>query len=170
MRSRVLAGSIVVLLLSSGVALGHAGPPIPLVSNRIVGLYKVSVWADPDSTDDGTAAGRFWITFATPPPPGTRVQVGISPLDRAGPTIEGTAQSDVRNASQWFSALVMDHEGRFQMRVAIDGPLGPAAVEAEVDATYDLRPAPGLVVVYLVPFIAVGFLWLKHLLRRRKQS
>ena len=87
MRSHVLVGSIVVLLFTSGPALGHAGPPIPLVSNRIVGPYKVSIWADPDSTDDGTAAGRFWITFGTPPPPGTRVQVAIRPLDRAGPTI-----------------------------------------------------------------------------------
>ena len=122
MRSHVLVGSIAVLLFTSGPALGHAGPPIPLVSNRIVGPYKVSIWADPDSTDDGTAAGRFWITFGTPPPPGTRVQVAIRPLDRAGPTIEAPAQSEARNASQWFSALVMDHEGRFQVRVTIDGP------------------------------------------------
>ena len=63
-RPHVLVGSIVVLLFTSGPALGHAGPPIPLVSNRIVGPYKVSIWADPDSTDDGTAAGRFWITVA----------------------------------------------------------------------------------------------------------
>jgi hypothetical protein len=159
-----------VLMFTSGPALGHAGPPIPLVSNRIVGPYKVSVWADPDSTDDGTAAGRFWITFGTPPPPGTRVQVAIWPLDRAGATIEATAQSETRNAAQWFSALVMDHEGRFQVRVTIDGSLGPATVDAEVDATYDLRPSPGLVVVYLVPFIAVGFLWLKLLLRRRHKG
>ena len=122
MRSHVLVGSIAVLLFTSGPALGHAGPPIPLVSNRIVGPYKVSIWADPDSTDDGTAAGRFWITFGTPPPPGTRVQVAIRPLDRAGPTIEAPAQSEAKNASQWFSALVMDHEGRFQVRVTIDGP------------------------------------------------
>jgi hypothetical protein len=167
---RVPAATAVVLVLTSGVALGHAGPPIPLVSNRIVGPYKVSIWADPDSTDDGTAAGRFWITFGTPPPSGTRVQVAIRPLDRAGPPVEAPAQSEAKNAAQWFSALVMDHEGRFQVRVTIDGPLGPAAVEADVDATYDLRPPPGLVVVYLVPFIAVGFLWLKLLLRRRHQG
>ena len=170
MRSHVLVGSIAVLMFTSSPVLGHAGPPIPLVSNRTVGPYKVSIWADPDSTDDGTAAGRFWITFGTPPPPGTRLQVAIRPLDRAGPTIGATAQSEARNASQLFSTLVMDHEGRFQVRVTIDGPLGPAAVEAEVDATYDLRPPPGLVVVYLLPFVAVGFLWLKLLLRRRKQS
>ena len=164
-RSHVLVGSVVVLLFTSGPALGHAGPPIPLVSNRIVGPYKVSIWADPDSTDDGTAAGRFWITLARR----RRRARGAGrdqPLDRAGPTIGATAQSEAGNASQLFSALVMDHEGRFQVRVTIDGPLGPAAVEAEVDATYDLRPPPGLVVVYLLPFVAVGFLWLKLLPRR----
>jgi hypothetical protein len=61
----------------------------------------------------------------------------------------------------------MDHEGRFHVRVTIDGPLGRAEVEADVDATYDLRPPPAMIAVYLLPFVAVGFLWVKLLLRRR---
>jgi hypothetical protein len=40
-------------------------------------------------------------------------------------------------------------------------------VESEVDATYDLRPAPALLLLYLMPFVAVGLLWAKLLLRRR---
>jgi hypothetical protein len=43
-----------------------------------------------------------------------------------------------------FAALRMDHEGRFAVRVAIDGPLGAATVTSAVDATYDLRPPPVL--------------------------
>ena len=53
------------------------------------------------------------------------------------------------------------------MRVAIDGPLGLAEVTSAVDATYDLRPAPVLFVVYLLPFLVVGFFWVKVLRRRR---
>ncbi len=61
----------------------------------------------------------------------------------------------------------MDHEGPFAVRVAIDGPLGPAEVTSAVDATYDLRPAPVLFVVYLLPFLVLGFFWVKVLRRRR---
>jgi hypothetical protein len=50
---------------------------------------------------------------------------------------------------------------------AIDGPLGPAEARAEVDATYDLRPAPAMMLVYLMPFVLVGLLWLKALRRGR---
>ena len=48
------------------------------------------------------------------------------------------------------SALLMDHEGRFAVRAAIEGPLGPAAVDAEVEATYDLRPPPIMLAVYVI--------------------
>jgi hypothetical protein len=47
--------------------------------------------------------------------------------------------------------------------------LGRAAVDCQVDATYDLRPAPGLIGLYLVPFVLVGGLWVKMLLRRRQR-
>jgi hypothetical protein len=40
-------------------------------------------------------------------------------------------------------------------------------VDSTVDATYDLRPARGLIALYLLPFLAIGALWAKVLLRRR---
>ena len=49
----------------------------------------------------------------------------------------------------------------------IEGPLGPATVD-DVDATYDLRPPAGMIVVYLIPFVGIGFLWVKLLLKRRR--
>jgi hypothetical protein len=61
----------------------------------------------------------------------------------------------------------MDHEGRFAVEVRIDGPLGGASVQSQVNATYDLRPPPGFMVLYLFPFVAIGALWMKVLLRRR---
>ena len=45
-----------------------------------------------------------------------------------------------------------------------------AEVEANVDATYDLRPAPIMMAVYLMPFVLVGFLWVKLLVRRRQNE
>ena len=56
------------------------------------------------------------------------------------------------------------------MQVTIDGPLGRAAIDAEVTATYDLRPAPFVIVLSIVPFVLVGLLWTKLLMRRRKAA
>jgi hypothetical protein len=62
---------------------------------------------------------------------------------------------------------VLDHEGPFAVHVDVEGPLGRAGVDARVDATYDLRPAPYMLAWYLGPFVIVGILWTRLLLRRR---
>jgi hypothetical protein len=151
--------------------LAHDGPPYPIVSDRLTGPYAVSVWTDPDTTDDGSAGGQFWIVLrqrdGTGVPDGTRATVSIAPRDRAG-TLRTSATEPVEgNLSRQFAAIVMDHEGWFRVTVAIDGPLGVATIDSEVEGTYDLRPAPGLLVLYMMPFVLIGFLWLKLVLRRR---
>jgi hypothetical protein len=149
----------------------HDGPPFPIVSDRVTGNYRASIWTDPDATDDGSAGGQFWIILEgsdrAPVPAGTRVSIAATPVDRAGPTVTVQA-APTQAAGRQFGAVVMDHEGRFRVHVAIDGPLGPASIDTEVDATYDLRPPPIMLVVYAIPFLIVGFLWLKLLLRRRR--
>jgi len=52
--------------------------------------------------------------------------------------------------------------------VIVDGPAGAMTLDTRVDATYDLRPPLPLLAVYLLPFLAVGFLWTLRLVRRRR--
>ena len=163
---------VAALLLLDRALAAHDGPPFPIVSDRISGPYSITVWTDPDTTDDGTAGGQFWVTLEATGsvktvPAGTIATVSIRPLDRDGPPREGRSSPVAGDAGRQFVALVMDHEGRFAVRVTVDGPRGRGQVESEVAATYDLRPPPGLVLVYLLPFVAIGALWLKVLLRRR---
>jgi hypothetical protein len=89
-------------------------------------------------------------------------------LDREGPTRESRADPVKGKVGRQFVALVIDHEGPFGVHLTIDGPLGRAVVDSQVDATYDLRPAPWLIALYLLPFLAIGALWGKVLLRRRR--
>jgi hypothetical protein len=133
----------------AALASAHSGPPYPIVSNRIIGAYQVSVWTDPDATDDGSAAGRFWVvldaaTKAPGIPPETRVSLTIRPTDRQDLLITASAEPEARDTSRRFAVFVMDHEGHYDVQVAIDGPLGPASLDEGVDATYDLRPQPAL--------------------------
>ena len=152
----------------------HSGPPFPILSERIAGPYRISIWADPDATDDGAAAGQFWVMLqpARPKagesvPADTHVDVAIRPIDRAGGRQEGRAAPVNADASRQFIALLMDHEGPFGVHVTVNSALGSADVEAATDATYDLRPRPILIVLFVLPFVLVGFVWGKLLIRRR---
>ena len=153
----------------------HDGPPFPILSDRVEGAYTISVWTDPDTTDDGSNGGQFWVMIgrrdgAGPVPPATRATVTAVPLDRAGPTRTGAAAPVRDDATTQFAGLVLDHEGRFRIRVSVDGPLGTATLESEVSATYDQRPPPLMIAVSLMPFLLVGLLWARLLLRRRKAA
>ncbi len=159
-------------LLSVESATAHSGPPFPILSNRIAGAYDISIWSDPDTTDDGSAGGQFWVVLKAVGrgpgiPAATVVTVAIRPLDREGPTRTGRAVPVNGAADNQFVALLMDHEGPFGVRVTVDSSLGRAEVESRAEATYDLRPSRGLIVIYLLPFVAVGALWMKVLWRRR---
>jgi hypothetical protein len=181
MMARLLLCAMLVCLVSPSPTDAHDGPPFPIVSERVVGPYIVSVWTDPDATDDGSPGGQFWIVLRRRSdeggphardslPLGTSATIAIRPLDRpngSGPPHTVRAEPVDGNLSRQFAALLMDHEGRFAVHVTIDGPLGRTAVDAEVEATYDLRPPPMMIFVYLLPFVLVGALWAKLLLRRR---
>jgi len=164
---------IAMVLAPQPILHAHSGPPFPVLSNRIIGAYDISIWTDPDSTDDKTPAGKFWIVIDPSSrggsiPAGTRATVTIKALDRPGEAISGPTQPVEGSVSRQFVALLMDHEGPFAVQVDVDGPLGHANVDSKVDATYDLRPAPIMLAVYIFPFVAVGALWVKVLMRRRR--
>lgn len=160
------------LLSATSRLVAHDGPPFPIVSDQRAGPYTISVWTDPDTTDDGTAGGQFWVMLSLqdgsrPVPPDTRATIVTRPIDRPGEP-ESVRTEPVRDdPSTQFGAVLFNHEGRFSVQVSVNGPLGRATVDSEVAATYDLRPPPLTVVLYLMPFIVVGLIWTKLLLRRR---
>jgi hypothetical protein len=159
--------------LSILVADAHDGPPFPILSDHTSGPYLISIWTDPDTTDDGSPGGQFWVRVHRagqpgPVPPETRATVTIAAVDRAGPELRAAASPVRGDVSNQFAGLVMDHEGRFTVRVTVDGPLGTAMVEAVTDATYDVRPPRGLLALYLAPFLLVGLLWGRLIIRRRR--
>jgi hypothetical protein len=153
----------------------HSGPPYPIVEDRVVGSYHIALWADPDATDDRSAAGKFWITLRPVQegraiPAGTDVQVRIRPLDRPGEERLALAEPIAGDVTRQFAALVMDHEGPFAVVVRIDGALGSGELDATADATYDLRPRPALIALFIMPFVLVGIVWGKLLIKRRMHA
>jgi hypothetical protein len=167
----ILATSLV--LASSSITFAHSGPPFPIVTDAVHGPYTISIWTDPDATDDGTPGGQFWIvieasTQGRTVPPDTRATVSIQGLERQRAALRASAAPVRGDVTNQFAALVMDHEGPYAVHVGLSGSLGEASIESKVDATYDLRPPPYMLIWYLMPFLLVGFLWSRLLLRRRK--
>lgn len=169
------AACAVTVTLSIAFVRAHDGPPFPILSDHTSGPYLISIWTDPDTTDDGSAGGQFWVRLhradgAGAVPPETRATVTIRPAQRDGSERRASASPVRGDVSNQFAALVMDHEGRFAVRVMVEGPLGVATADAVTDATYDLRPPRPLLVVYAVPFVLVGLLWGRLLIRRRRSN
>lgn len=176
MRDSVRVAAISWLALcGTPVVRAHSGPPFPIVSNRPAGPYVVSIWTDPDTTSDQSAAGQFWVMLdpaqtSIALPGDTRAQVSAAPSDRAGATQSAATAPVNGDVTRQFAAVRLDHEGPFAIRVSITGPLGAATVESAVDATYDQRPGRAMLLLYLMPFLIVGFLWTKLLVSRRRTA
>ena len=173
-RRTARAWTAALMVVVPATVAAHSGPPYAVVTQAIAGPYRLSLWTDPDATDDRTPGGQFWVVIEPrgdgAVPPATRARVAIRPLDRTvdAPYVEAAAEPVDGDVTRQYAGLVMDHEGPFAVRVIVDGPWGGGAIGTRVQATYDLRPPLPLMGVYLLPFLAVGFLWTARLLRRRR--
>jgi hypothetical protein len=176
-RQRTRSFVAALALVTAGTVLrAHSGPPFPIVTDAVRGPYTISIWTDPDATGDGTPGGQFWIVLAPSAtgatlPADTRATISVRPAAPPSPSRSAThstrtapVRGDITNQ---FGAVLMDHEGPYAVEVEVTGPLGPATMNAMVDATYDLRPPPYMLIWYLFPFLLVGFLWTRLILRRR---
>lgn len=164
---------VVLGLLAAGVASGHEGPPFPILNDATAGPYRVSIWTDPDVSEDPQASlGRFWVLVhgaADGKAAGdARVTVSVEAAAPPEARASAVATRDASEASRYLSVLRLAREGRFTVTATVVGPTGTATVMAPVDATYDTRPARGMMLVFLMPFVLVGGLWVLALRRRRR--
>jgi hypothetical protein len=155
-------------LLPAGLARAHQGPPFPLLEDRRVGPFVASVWTDPDIGN-----GTFYVILDAPEgrrlPAATQVRVGVVPA--SGPPAEAVCPgvSQPAHAGARYVAIVpFPHGGMWRVRVFLDSAQGGGILTSSVEATPDGTIGPIGLAVYLMPFLAVGFLWLKATLRRRE--
>jgi hypothetical protein len=173
-RTRAFA-AVLTGIAASAALRAHSGPPFPIVTDAVRGPYTISVWTDPDATDDGTPGGQFWIVIAPSTkgstlPGDTRATISVRPSAQSPSqaTFQSTRTEPVRgDLANQFGAVRMDHEGPYAVHIEVSGAMGSATMDTTVDATYDLRPPPYMLIWYLVPFVLAGLLWTRLLLRRR---
>jgi hypothetical protein len=158
---------VVVLLVFANTINAHEGPPFPLFVDQKTGRYVVSVWTDPDV---GTAL-FFVIVNAEKPaelPADLRVQLAVQPVSgRLPEAFYSTVRENLQGQTQYRADVHFDAQELWRVRVRLESAAGNAETVATVEAT---PPGYGRwdLLLYLVPFLAVGLLWAMALLRKMK--
>ena len=154
------------MLIFAEVASAHEGPPFPLFVERKVDPYAVSVWTDPD-----VGTGLFFVILGgTELPSDLRVQIGVQPVSgRLPETFYKAERENLQGQVQYRAEVQFDAEELWQVRVRLESARG----NAETSATVEVTP-PGYgrwdLLVYLVPFLAVGILWAIAMIRKTRRQ
>jgi len=157
--------ALVIILGVAKIASAHAGPPFPLFVDQKAGGYVVSVWTDPDV---GTAL-FFVILNGSEPPADLRVQIGVQPVSgRLPETFYPAERENVQGQVQYRAQVHFDAQELWQVRVRLESAQGNGETFATVEAT---PPGYGRwdLLVYLLPFLAVGVLWAIAMMRKIKR-
>jgi hypothetical protein len=162
-----LGALIGLLTVLPGTAGAHQGPPFPILTDRRVGPYVVSVWADPD-----IGVGRFFVILEAPGggrfSPVTWVRVAVTPASgRLGEALYEATPQSVRRGARYLAQVRFDRGEWWHVRVIIEGAEGGGELEAEVEATPAGVIGPIGLVIYALPFLAVAGLWIRAALARR---
>jgi hypothetical protein len=155
------------LLLAGPAALAHQGPPVPVLVDQRVGPYVASVWTDPD-----IGTGTFFVVLEAPKgrglPARTAVRIGVQPVTRRLPEVVYDAEPQpVDEGARYMAKVQFDRGEMWRARIVLGGSEGGGEMATEVEATPDGILGPVGSLVYAFPFLAVGFLWIKAVLRRR---
>jgi hypothetical protein len=163
---RVVAALGAILLLLPFPIYAHEGPPYPVLVDKVAGPCIVSVWADPD-----VGTGTFLIYIEALPgksiPPDLQVDVAVRPASGRLPEATTRAERDNLNDREQFKALVaFDAQEYWNVRVLLHSLAGDGEAVMQVEVT---PPGYGRwdLLIYLLPFLAVGFLWLRAFTRKR---
>ena len=163
--SRHVRALLIVLVLVQ-TAIAHEGPPFPLLVDQKVDRYVVSLWSDPDVGD-----ALFFVIVSAPAqlPPDFQVQIGVQPASGRLPEAFYNGERESVSGQVQYRALVhFDAEELWRVRVRLQSSEGTTETIAMVEAT---PPGYGRwdLLVYLLPFLAVGVLWAIAMIRKTKR-
>lgn len=162
----LLIVSLVVAL--APIAHAHDGPPYPILVDQVTGPFRMSAWADPD-----VGVGTFFIYLesagASRLPDDCRVTIFVQPANRLIPEVGYRAEPQKvhKGPSRFFAKVPFDTRENWRVRFQLASAAGNGSAETEVAVT---PPGQGPIldfVLYLFPFAAVGFLFVKAALKRR---
>lgn len=146
----------------------HEGPPFPLFVDRKVDPYVISLWTDPDVGD-----ALFFVIVNAPDaaalPADLRVQIGVQPVSgRLAEAFYSAERENLPGQVQYRTQVHFDAQEFWRVRVRLESALGNAETSETVEAT---PPGYGRwdLLIYLLPFLAIGALWAVAMVRKIKR-
>jgi hypothetical protein len=148
-------------------AAAHNGPPFPIITDQRVGPYIVSLWTHPD-----LGTGLFFVMI-DPLPGGTipkdlKVQIGVQPASgRLAEVVYSAWLQDLRGQVEYKTEVQFDQQENWKVRLILASSVGGGEALSQVVPTptgfgrWDL-------LLYLLPFLGVGFLWVTAITKRRR--
>jgi hypothetical protein len=156
------------LTVFSSPARAHNGPPFPIITDQRVGPCMVSLWIHPD-------IGTSPIFVLVDPAPGgaipgdLKIAIGVQPVSgRLPEVVYPTTIADQRGQLEYKTNVEFDQQEFWNVRLILTSSAGGGESLAKVEATpvgygrWDL-------LLFALPFLAVGFLWFKMFAKRRRQ-
>lgn len=168
------AGRILLLVLCLIMLIpdsrAHEGPPFAIIVDKEVGPYLVSVWTDPD-----IGIGTFYVVFDPQNegelPKINSVEVGVEPTSgRLDEVLYSAETQHTRNGARYFAEVEFDKGEMWKVRVLIEGNGWDGELTSEVEATPDGGVGPIAVVIYALPFIGIGIIWIRVIIKRRENE
>ena len=159
---------LVIILVFVGAVSAHEGPPFPLFVDRKVDPYVVSVWTDPD-----VGEALFFVIVSAPAtaplPTDLRVRVGVQPVSgRLAEAFYTAERENLPGQVQYRAQVHFDAQELWRVRVRLESAQGNVETAETVEAT---PPGYGRwdLLIYLLPFLAIGTLWAIAMVRKIKR-
>lgn len=160
--------SLVAVLLAASSPLGaHNGPPFPIISDKRVGPVVVSLWTHPD-----VGTGLFYVIVDPPPggaiPPDLKIEIGVRPVTgRLAEAIYPTQREHLGGQVEYRTEAQFDQQELWHVRMILKSSAGDGEGSADVEVT---PPGYGRwdLLLFSLPFLAVGFLWFRVMMRKHK--
>jgi hypothetical protein len=164
--ARLVAAAALALLLALPAS-AHNGPPFPIIENRRMAGCVISLWTHPD-----IGTGTFFVLVDPVAggkiPDGLKVEIGIQPESgRLAEVLYPALRQDGRGQVEYFASAQFDRDEFYRVRLVLRSSQGTEEALSRVEAT---PPGYGRwdLLLYLLPFLAVAFLWFRGMSRRRR--
>ncbi len=162
---------LISLLVISEV-FAHEGPPYPILVDQKFLTYKLSVWADPD-TEKGTFL--FYPEGENLNPNDYLYEIKATPKE-ANPTeiLSGISLRSVDGSGKFtFTATIpFTREMTWNVQILVKNKQNGDIVLDQVVPVEVTPPGPNRVetLIYLIPFLLVGGIWIKVVIHKRKKT
>ena len=168
--SRPVRRAIAATLFSctlAGIARGHDGPPYPVAVDRPFAGRTLSIWADPD-----VGIGTFYL-YVEPAEGATEAMLPLELHAIPGNSrwTESSAEAEPasdRDAYQLIGEIAFEARGPWIVRFT--HPASGEELVLEIEVTPPGSFGPIDILWFAFPFLALGFLWVKGMLRQRAYS